>query len=73
MDGTALQQMLPMSGLSERAFGHQLPVSYLTLMQLSGHDLGVWHLEYWPWVNPYCRPIPRGMTYQLESYLVAAI
>lgn len=30
------------------------------LLTLSARDVGYRHLEYWPWVNPYIRPITRG-------------
>eukprot|EP00878_Enallax_costatus_P046022 GHUV01055594.1.p1 GENE.GHUV01055594.1~~GHUV01055594.1.p1 ORF type:complete len:495 (+),score=200.81 GHUV01055594.1:412-1896(+) len=60
MDGPALQQLLPMSRLVRQAFESQLPVGHLPLLPMSGHDAGLQQLEYWPWVNPYCRPIPRG-------------
>lgn len=60
MDEHALQQLLPMTDLESSMVARRLPVSNLPLMPVSGHDVGVWHLEFWPWV-PYCRPIPRGM------------
>eukprot|EP00879_Flechtneria_rotunda_P002126 GHRR01002308.1.p1 GENE.GHRR01002308.1~~GHRR01002308.1.p1 ORF type:complete len:2960 (+),score=1151.97 GHRR01002308.1:374-9253(+) len=60
MDGQGLQQLLPLSQVAAKLLQWKLPVSGVWLLQLSEVDAGLWHLEYWPWVNPYCRPIPRA-------------
>jgi hypothetical protein len=59
MDEQALAQLLPLTELGQLIQSHHLPLN-MKLLQLDGADCGVRHLEYWPWVNPYCRPTPRG-------------
>jgi hypothetical protein len=60
MEERALQQLLPLTGLGRRAASYGVVLRGVSLLPLSAADVGLKHLEYWPWVNPYCRPIPRG-------------
>lgn len=60
MEQQALQQLLPLTGLGRRAASYRVVLQGVPLLQLSAADVGLKQLEYWPWVNPYCRPIPRG-------------
>ena len=56
----ALKQLLPqgLPGVVRSKGWRFPPVS--PLMEIEGGDVGYRHLEYWPWVNPYSRPIPQG-------------
>jgi hypothetical protein len=60
MHEDALRQLLPMTGLGRRAASFGVVLRGVSLLRLSAADVGLKQLEYWPWVNPYCRPIPRG-------------
>eukprot|EP00775_Hariotina_reticulata_P004329 gene4329-4582_t len=59
LDEAALAQLLPLTEMGQLMQAHHLPVD-MKLLQLDGADCGIRHLEYWPWVNPYCRPVPHG-------------
>jgi hypothetical protein len=60
LQGSALRQLLPMTHLGKRAASYRVVLPGVSLLPPSAADVGLKHLEYWPWVNPYCRPIPRG-------------
>lgn len=70
MDGPALQQLLPMTVLASRVSRWGVPLRGVYLLPLNRSDVGLQHLEFWPWVNPYCRPIPRGVCW-LAVQLIA--
>jgi hypothetical protein len=55
-----LRQLLPMTQLGRRAASYGVVLPGVSLLPLSAADVGLKRLEYWPWVNPYCRPIPTG-------------
>jgi hypothetical protein len=65
-----LRQLLPMTPLGRRAASFGVVPPGVLLLPLSADDVGLKHLEYWPWVNPYCRPIPRGESDKLHNQLI---
>jgi len=58
-DERALRQLLPTTDLIQ-SLGVPLVTPLVTTGDVVGDTGHLSHVEYWPWINAYCRPIPQA-------------